>query len=151
MKKYGQKAELQQALWKKLYKLCKNCNTDDGSKDWNATLGKDSAINTTHMIKNMGYTFFHFFHQPEIADKQKKKCADFIADKLSPSKVTEFLKLFLSYKRGTSKKAKFSGNFSRPIRAFFNPSGRKNALIGRELPRECCFYPSVYHSCKFLV
>ena len=91
MKKYGQKAELQQALWKKLYKLCKNCNTDDGSKDWNATLGKDSAINTTHMIKNMGYTFFHFFHQPEIADKQKKKCADFIADKLSPSKVTDFL------------------------------------------------------------
>ena len=88
MKKYGQKAELQQALWKKLYKLCKNCNTDDGSKDWNATLGKDTTINTTHMIKNMGYTFFHFFHQPEIADKQKKKCADFIADKLSPSKVT---------------------------------------------------------------
>jgi len=40
------------------------------------------------MIKNMGYTFFHFFHQPEIADKQKKKCADFIADKLSPSKVS---------------------------------------------------------------
>ena len=99
MKKYGQKAELQQALWKKLYKLCKNCNTDDGSKDWNATLGKDSAINTTHMIKNMGYTFFHFFHQPEIADKQKKKCADFIADKLSPSKVTEFLKLYKEARR----------------------------------------------------
>ena len=111
MKKYGQKAELQQALWKKLYKLCKNCNTDDGSKDWNATLGKDSAINTTHMIKNMGYTFFHFFHQPEIADKQKKKCADFIADKLSPSKVTEFLKLFLSCTKRHVEKSKILGEF----------------------------------------
>ena len=51
------------------------------------------------MIKNMGYTFFHFFHQPEIADKQKKKCADFIADKLSPSKVTEFFKLYKEARR----------------------------------------------------
>ena len=43
------------------------------------------------MVKNAGWTFFHFFHQQEIADKQKKKCADFISDKLSPTKVPENL------------------------------------------------------------
>ena len=52
----------QTQLWRKLYNFVKKCNTDEGSKDWNVTMGKDTTVNINDVRLNCGYVFFMFFN-----------------------------------------------------------------------------------------